>query len=84
MEKKGEILVNTNIKNMGDLYEKISDIYMKISKKFDFISEKIYEQTGKKINVGVIVGAVILLFLLFIIVKSVLGVIMKFLYTGTM
>lgn len=69
---------------MEDLYEKLSDIYMKISKKFDDISDKIYQQTGKKVNIGIIVGVVILIFCVFIIVKAVLGFVMKFLYTGTM
>lgn len=84
MEKKGDILVITNIKNMEDLYEKLSDIYMKISKKFDEISDKIYQQTGKKVNIGIIVGAAILILFVFIIVKAVLGFVLKFLYTGTM
>ena len=55
------------------LYEKASDIFFKITKKFDGISEKIFEQTGTKINVGAIVlGAMFIIFVA-VFVKSILG-----------
>ncbi len=58
--------------SLKNILEKISDIFMIISKKFDKISEKIYEQTGKKINVGAIVLGIILLIFVLFFVKSIL------------
>lgn len=47
---------------MNDFINKLSEIYTKITDKFDEISQLLYERTGKKINVGAIVlGAVLLL-----------------------
>lgn len=55
------------------IYEKASDIFFGMTKKFDGISEKIFEQTGVKINIGAIVlGAALVIFLI-IFVKSILG-----------
>ncbi len=56
-----------------EIYEKATDIFFSITKKFDGISEKIFEQTGTKINVGVIVVGAITVILLLIVVKAVLG-----------
>ena len=58
--------------SLKNILEKISHIFMIISKKFDKISEKIYEQTGKKINVGAIVLGIILLIFVLFFVKSIL------------
>ena len=55
------------------IYEKTSDIFFKISKKFDKISEKIFEQTGTKINVGAIVLGAMLIIFVAVFVKSILG-----------
>ena len=53
---------------LKEIYEKASDIFFKIAKKFDGISEKIYEHTGTKINVGAIVlGAVLIIFVFFFV-----------------
>lgn len=62
---------------MGDklkeFYEKASDVFFGLTKKFDGISEKIFEQTGVKVNVGAIVlGAALIIFLI-VFVKSILG-----------
>ena len=40
---------------LENFIKKVTDIFYEISKKFDNISDKIYEQTGKKINIGYIV-----------------------------
>lgn len=52
---------------MSDILTKIvdffSNLFTKIMKIFDKISEKIFEQTGKKINIGLIVGGIILVFI---------------------
>lgn len=61
------------------IYEKATDIYFGWTKKFDGISEKIFEQTGTKINVGAIVGGIILLVFVLIIVKLILTGVMDFL-----
>lgn len=67
---------------LEEIYEKASDLFMKISKKFDKISDKLYQQTGTKINVGLIVGAAILLIFVIIFVKAILGFILNTLYNG--
>lgn len=56
-----------------ELYEKVSDVFFKITKKFDGISEKIFEQTGTKINVGAIVLGAMLIIFVAVFVKSILG-----------
>lgn len=40
--------------------EKAGSLFMKVSKFFDGISQKIYEQTGKKINIGFIAISIFL------------------------
>ena len=59
------------------LYEKATDIFFGLTKKFDGISNKIFEQTGLKINIGLIIGSAILIF---IVVKTILGGVMDFLF----
>lgn len=63
-----------------ELYEKATDIFFGLTKKFDGVSEKIFEQTGMKINIGLIVGSAILIFFVFIVVKLILGFVMDFLF----
>ena len=58
---------------LKELYEQASDIFFGIAKKFDGISEKIFEQTGIKINVGYIVLGTALFIFLVVFVKSILG-----------
>lgn len=62
---------------MGDkfkeLYEKASDIFFGITKKMDEVSEKIFEETGKKIDIKIIVLGVALVIFVIIFVKSFLG-----------
>ncbi|MBQ7410125.1 MAG: hypothetical protein IJW20_01935 [Clostridia bacterium] len=62
------------------LYEKATDIFFGLTKKFDGISNKIFEQTGLKINIGLIIGSAILIFIVFILVKVILGGVMDFLF----
>lgn len=62
------------------LYEKATDIFFSITKKFDGISDRIYEQTGKKINIGAIIGGIVIFIVLFFIVKLILGGVMDFLF----
>ena len=63
-----------------ELYEKATDIFFGLTKKFDGVSEKLFETTGIKINIGLIVGSAILIFFVFIIVKVILGGVMDFLF----
>ena len=58
---------------LKEIYEKATYIFFGITKKFDGISEKIFEQTGMKINVGYIVLGTLLVIFVFIFVKSILG-----------
>lgn len=62
------------------LYEKAIDIFFGLTKKFDGISNKIFEQTGLKINIGLIIGSAILIFVVVILVKVILGGVMDFLF----
>lgn len=71
--------MSNNNDKLKEIYEKATDIFFGLTKKFDGLSEKLFEQTGVKINIGLIVGGAILVFVLFIIVKAVLGGVMNFL-----
>lgn len=62
-----------------ELYEKATDLFFKLTKKFDGLSEKLFETTGIKINIGLIVGSTILIIFVIIFVKLVIGAVMKFL-----
>ena len=62
------------------IYEKATDIFFGITKKFDGISNKIYEQTGTKINIGLIVGSALIILVLLFIAKVILGGVMDFLF----
>lgn len=64
---------------LKEIYEKASDIFFGITKKFDGVSEKIYEQTGKKINIGAIVVGVVLILFVLLMVKTILGWVLGFL-----
>lgn len=56
-----------------ELYEKASDVFMALTKKFDGINEYIYEHTRAKVNVGAYVLGAILLVITIFFVKAVLG-----------
>jgi hypothetical protein len=58
---------------LKELYEKASDIFFGMTKKFDGISDKLFEQTGMKVNVGAIVLGAVLIIFVAIFVKSILG-----------
>ena len=71
---------DNNNNKLKEIYEKATDIFFGLTKKFDGVSEKIFEKTGAKINVGLIVGFTVLGLMLFIFVKLVLGFVMDFLF----
>lgn len=58
---------------LKEIYEKATDIFFGITKKMDDMSEKIFEETGKKINIKLIVLGVALVIFVIIFVKSFLG-----------
>ena len=62
-----------------EFYEKATDMFFALTKKFDGVSEKISEKTGARINIGLIVGSAILIIFVIIIVKVILGGVMSFL-----
>ena len=64
---------------LKELYEKATDLFFGLTKKFDGVSEKLFETTGVKINIGLIVGSAILIIFVIIIVKVILGGVMNFL-----
>lgn len=68
---------------LQEIYEKASDIFMKINKKFDDISEKILEQTGTKINVGLIIWGAIFAIFVVIFIKAILGFVVEALNRGS-
>ncbi len=65
---------------LKEIYEKATDIFFGLTKKFDGVSEMIFEKTGAKINVGLIVGSAILILMIIIFVKLILGFVMDFLF----
>lgn len=58
---------------LKEIYEKVTDVFFGLTKKMDDMSEKIFEETGKKINVKLIALGVILIIFVIIFVKSFLG-----------
>lgn len=55
------------------VYDTIVDFMFAINKKFEKVSDKIFEQTGTKINIGAIVMGTIGVIVLLIVVKSILS-----------
>ena len=55
------------------VYDAIVDCIFAINKKFENVSEKIFEQTGTKVNIGAIVMGTIGVIFLIIFVKSILS-----------
>ena len=66
--------------NLKKIYEKATDMFFRLTKKFDGVSEKIFEKTGTRINVGIIVGSAILILFVIFFVKIILGFVMDFLF----
>lgn len=54
------------------IVEKAGNLFMKVEGMFDGVSEKIYEQTGNKINVGFIVICVVLIIFALVFAVSIL------------
>ena len=71
--------MSNNNDKFKEIYEKATDIFFGLTKKFDGVSEKIFEQTGVKINIGLIVGGSILVLFVFLVVKGILGWVLDFL-----
>ena len=38
---------------LKEIYEKVTDVFFGITKKMDDMSERIFEETGKKINIKI-------------------------------
>lgn len=55
------------------IYYKIIDIIFAINKKFEKVSDKIFEQAGIKVNIGAIVMGALGVIILILVVKSILG-----------
>ncbi len=58
---------------LKEIYEKATDLFFGLTQKMDDLSEKIFEETGKKINIKLIVLGVVLAIFVIIFVKSFLG-----------
>ena len=65
-----------------EIWEFLTEKFVKLSSKFDGVSDKIFEKTGAKINVGAIVMGAVMVILVFLFVKAVLGLVMHALATG--
>ncbi len=74
--------MNDDNNNKNDFVDKIGKVYVAFTSKFDGISERINEKTGWNINVGAIVGIILMIVVVFLFVKAVLGLIMGKLFTG--
>lgn len=58
---------------MKDIFYKITDVIYNISKKNEKLTDYIFEKTGMKINVGLIVGGIFLVIFVLMLAKSALG-----------
>jgi hypothetical protein len=58
---------------MNEIFDKITDIIDNIANKNNKLTETIFEKTGIKINVGLIVGGILLVIIVLIFVKAILG-----------
>lgn len=67
---------------LKEIWEFLYDKFFKVASKFDGISEMIFEKTGAKINVGVIVMGIVLFIFVIIFVRAILGLVMHALATG--
>lgn len=58
---------------LKEIYEKATDIFFSITQKLDDLSERIYEQTGKKIDIKMIILGIILFIFVIFVAKSIIG-----------
>ena len=64
---------------MGEFFDNISKKFVKLTSKFDGISEKIKDNTGIKVNVGAIVLGAIMFIFIVLFVKLILSAVAEFL-----
>lgn len=64
---------------LKEIYEKATDIFFSLTQKMDKLSEKIFEETGKKINIKMIVLGIVLFICIAFFVKGILGWVWGFL-----
>lgn len=62
------------MEKLQEIWDKATDMFFKVTSKFDGISEKINHQFGTNINVGIIVGGAILVVITAFFVKTILGI----------
>ncbi len=62
------------MEKLQEIWDKATDMFFKMTSKFDGISEKINQQFGTNINVGIIIGGAILVVITAFFVKTVLGI----------
>lgn len=58
---------------MNQIFDKITDIIDGVSKKNNKLTEYIFEKTGIKINVGLIVGGIFLVIFVLLLAKGALS-----------
>lgn len=58
---------------MKEIMKKLGDFYISLTKQFEGISEMIYERTGKKINIGLIVILAVVAIVMIFVLKAFLG-----------
>ena len=67
---------------LKNLWDKIYDKIYKVTRKFEGVNNFIFEKTGAKVDVGMIVFAIVFAILVLFFVKVILGIVMDKLYTG--
>ena len=67
---------------LKEIWEFLYDKFYKATRKFDGISEMIFEKTGAKIDIGAIVMGIVLVIFVILFVKAILGLVMHALSTG--
>ena len=70
------------MEQLKKIWEIIYDYLYRASRKFDKVNEFIFEKTGVKVDVGMIVFTIIFIILIILFVKMILAIVFNKLYTG--
>lgn len=65
---------------LNKIIEKITDLFFSFTKKLDDLSDKVFEQTGNKINFKYIILGILLSIFTIIMVKMILGWVRGFVF----
>lgn len=62
------------------IVEKVTDFFFNLNKKFDKLSDQLYQRTATKVNIGLIFYGTILFIILFIFVRAFLNFLWGLIY----